>query len=443
MSTGKSWSSPVDALWLAALAIYIMAGAASVPFHGDESTLIFMGRDFHYLFVEGDLTKIFYDRSRSISPAEQHLRLLNGTVSKTIYGWLAASNGFAARDLNQQWDWSKDYEYNQARGSMPDADLLRGARLASALQLALAVALFFQFLKLTLDRPTAYLASALFALHPNVLINGRRAMMEGSHLLGLMLVLLAATWLLRERRWWKYVLLGVCAGLAVAAKHPNVIICALVFLACTMLPLQRLWKSRGRDWRLAARDLGGMAAAGLLACLVFLALNPAWWRAPLDLPALVLSLREGLLQDQVNIFGGYGSLAEQITGFFQFVFVGERQYFEVAGWADYAAISAQIEVYERSGLAGLLVIGSVGRLGLICLLLAIFAVIALARGGSVSLENRRLLLIWILGAGLATLWLTPLPWARYYLPLLPAVIVLVSYAMVVIVKALGQNLKIS
>ena len=45
-----------DALWLALLAAYIVAGAAIVPFHGDESSLMFMGRDFHYLFVDGDLS---------------------------------------------------------------------------------------------------------------------------------------------------------------------------------------------------------------------------------------------------------------------------------------------------------------------------------------------------------------------------------------------------
>ena len=80
---------------------------------------------------------------------------------------------------------------------------------------------FSYVVKRALNRPAAYIAVTAFALHPSVLINGRRAMMEGSHLLGLMLVLLAAICLLQERRPWRYLMLGASAGFAIAAKHPN------------------------------------------------------------------------------------------------------------------------------------------------------------------------------------------------------------------------------
>ena len=189
----------------------------------------------------------------------QGLRLLNGTVSKTIYGWVAHRSGIAADELNEQWHWGRDYDLNRRTGRIPDAQLLNAARLSSAVQLALAVAALFQVVKLTLNRPTAYLASALFALHPNVLINGRRAMMEGSHLLGLMLVLLAGVWLIHERKWWKYVLLGVCGGFAIAAKHPNVIVCGTVFLAVSLSPIWRLTRDRGPDWRVHVRALASMS----------------------------------------------------------------------------------------------------------------------------------------------------------------------------------------
>ena len=439
MSALRSKVRWLDWLWLGLLALYIMAGAGIVPFHGDESTLMAMGRDYHTIFVEGDLSKVAYDKTWATNAGEQELRLLNGTVSKTVYGWLQVMNGFSPRDLNRWWQWNKDYDFNLARGSIPNAELLRQSRLASAAQLALAAVLFFQCVKMTLNRPTAYLASALFALQPNILINGRRAMMEGSHLLGLVLVILAGAWLMRERRWLAYVLLGLFAGFALAAKHPNVIVCALVFLACSSLPLSRLLRCRGQRWRTPATHLAGMAAAGVIALLVFFVRNPAWWSAPLEMPGLIISLREDLLKGQLNWLGGYDSFAEQISGFFQYIFVGERQYFEVAGWANYDAITGQIEAYERSGLAGLLFVGESGRLGLIFLLLAVFGAFDLARNRGVSAEQRLLLLVWILGSALVTLWLTPLPWARYYLPLLPAMIVLVAYALVAIASSLMKN----
>lgn len=427
-----------DRLWLGTLAIYIVAGSAIVPFHGDESTLMFMGRDYHYIFVEGDMSKVFFDPHWQTDRHAQMLRLLNGSVSKTIYGWLGAVNGFAPQDLNRDWSWGEDYDANAARGAIPDPGLLRQARLASSIQLALAAALFFHFVKATLNRPTAFLASMLFALQPNILINGRRAMMEGSHVLGLVLVMLAAAWLVRERRWWRYLLLGICAGFAISAKHPNFIICALAIFACGVHPILQLARGSGKHWRKAARDLAGIAAAGAMTVTVFLLLNPSWWIDPLGVAPLVIELRQGLLQDQVNIFGGYTSFEDQVAGLFQFGFTGERQYFEAPAWAAYGTINLQIAEYEQSGLSGLLFIGSSGRLGLICLLLALFGALHLARNRHISAEYRLLLLVWVAGSMLATLLLTPLPWARYYLPLLPGVIILLSYALVTVAMACRQ-----
>ncbi len=418
----------LDGLWLACLGLYILAGAQIMPFHGDESTLMIMGRDYHYLAVEGDLSKVLYDETWQDNHGEQLLRILNGTISKYIYGWLQTLNGRGPGDLNRDWMWGRDYDFNASRGALPAADLLRWARLASALQLALAGAAFFQFVKLSVDRPTAWLASALFALHPNMLINGRRAMMEGSHILGLTLVLLAGILLLRERRWHQYALLGFCGGLAVAAKHPNAIVCALVYLACLRAPIWRL--ARGHAWRGAARDLAGVALAGGITALVFLLLNPAWWNAPLELPPVIIDLRTDLLRRQVTMFGGYESFAGQLSGFFEFTFVGARQYFEVDAWRHYDVISGQIAEYEGSGLAGLRFIGESGRLGLLVLLICVFGALKLALDSGVSREARWLILLWSAGAALSTLWLTPLPWARYYLPLLPAVSLLVAYVAV-------------
>lgn len=429
----------VDALWLSCLALYIVAGAAIAPFHGDESTLMIMGRDFHYLFVEGDLSKVLYDRSWQVNPQEQRLRILNGTVSKMVYGWLQSLNGYEPSDLNRNWNWGRDYAFNLARGAIPDGELLRQARLASAIQLALAAALFFQFVKMIVNRPTAFMASALFALHPNVLINGRRAMMEGSHMLGLLLVLLAAAWLIQERRWRRYALLGVCAGFAIAAKHPNAIVCALAFLACAWRPLGQLARNHGDGLGARRRDLASIAIAAVTTILVFLLLNPAWWRDPMEVAATVVAERQQLLQSQVDWLGGYEAFGEQARGFFQYVFMGERQYYEVSHWADYSAISAQIEAYEQSWLAGLLMIGSSGRLGVICLLLAVYGVVALARDRAIVWDMRRLVLVWILGSAMATLWLTPLPWARYYLPLLPALSLLVSYALMSLTRNLLKD----
>ena len=426
-----------DALWLALLAVYIVAGAALAPFHGDESTLLYMGRDYHYLFVDGDLSKVIYDLKWPEEKPELTLRLLNGTVSKMAYGWVMASNGSVLADYDTRWDWGDDYEGNRARDKIPEAQLLQQARRTSAVQLALAAAVFFQFVRTALNRPTAYLASALFALHPNVLINGRRAMMEGSHLFGLMLVLAAGVVLIRERRWWMYVALGLCAGFSVAAKHPNAIASGLVFLACFIAPLYQLYSKPVQRWRTAAAHLLGMLTSGILALLVFLLLNPGWWRYPVEAARQAYTFRTYLMRKQLAGDNAYGSIAEKVRGFFDYVFAAEHQYFEVADWAEFDVISDQIASYESSGLAGIL-FGGTSLAGMICLVLVVLGAIHLARNSAVAASIRFLMLVWISGSALFTLLLTPLPWARYYLPLAPALVVLVSYALVASARAISQ-----
>ncbi len=429
-----------DALWLALLAVYIVAGATIAPFHGDESTLLYMGRDYHYLFVDRDLSKALYDDTWTRRPDEQRLRLENGVISKTIYGWLAWHQGYGPDDLNGEWHWGRDYEFNRRDNRVPDAQLLNAARIASAIQLALATAVFFHFTRMTVNRPTAYLASALFALHPNVLINGRRAMMEGSHLLGLTLALLAGAWLLRERKWQAYLLFGACLGLAVAAKHPNALIAALVFIAVAITTRREQTASEkrklGGGWRQQILLLPTLGAAAA----VFLLLNPAWWSAPFQLPFIIAERRAELLRAQVDWIGGYESFTERVQGFFQYVFAAERQYFEVARWAEYDVISDQIAFYESSGLAGIL-FGGTGLFGIVCLALAMFGALNLARDSAIEAKNRLLLLLWMIGLALVTLLLTPLPWARYYLPLALAMPLLVGYALTTMAGAAWRRIR--
>ncbi|MCY4020649.1 MAG: phospholipid carrier-dependent glycosyltransferase [Chloroflexi bacterium] len=407
----------LEGLWLAALAAYILAGAPLVPFHGDESTQIYMGRDYFYLFHDSDLEAVSYDSSWIKRPTEQHLRLINGTVTKTIHGFLAASAGMSREEINGQWDWQLDYAENRELGHIPEAQLLGRARLASAAQLAVSAALFYVLVRMTIGRPAAIVASGLYGLHPALLLNGRRAMMEGSHLLGMILVLLAAVWLLQGHRWWKFVLLGVASGFAVAAKHPNAFVVALVFFACAALWLYQTARVQGQARRRPAQALIGLLAAGGLALFSFYLMNPAWWQAPLDSAAEVLRLRAGLLNEQVARYGGYDSSAERIEGFLEYAFFDQSQYYEVAQWAGYDAIRAQISAYESSGLAGLAIDGKLG--GLIMAGLSVWGIVYLARAPQIDRKYRWLLLVW--GGGIAgiTLLVTPLPWQRYYLPVLP------------------------
>ena len=118
--------------------LYVIAGAALTPFHGDESTQVYMSRDYAYQFLQRDLNLVtFHDPP--LSAQEQDLRLLNGTLNKYLIGLAWHLGGFTLADINEQWDWGGSWDYNQSTNHAPTPALLNVARLPSAILLALGV----------------------------------------------------------------------------------------------------------------------------------------------------------------------------------------------------------------------------------------------------------------------------------------------------------------
>ncbi len=283
-----------------------------MPFHGDESTQIYMSRDYAYQFLQGDLDLVRY-HDPPISATEQQLRLLNGTLNKYLIGFAWHLGGFTVDQINQQWDWGADWNYNQSNNHAPSDALLQISRMPSALLLAAGVIVMFALGRMLGGRPAAYLASLYYALNPALLINGRRAMMEGSLTFFSLLTVLAAIWLLQKRRWWTPILLGIAAGLALASKHTAAFTVIAVFGAGALYPIvEWLWRKlhptpdpspnsgRGAN-SVQGSPLSPLAwvrgylrffilffVAGVIALAVFYALNPAWWGDPVTRAGQVL-----------------------------------------------------------------------------------------------------------------------------------------------------------
>lgn len=426
-----------DTIFLFALMLYILAGTPLVPLHGDETTQIYMGRDFYFQFVQRDLARLLYADNPELvaasAAAEQHLRLLNGTLPKYLFGWAAYLGGYEISQLNEQWDWCCDWQYNFDNGHIPSDDLLLRTRWVSALFLAAGVILMFWIGRAAGGRPVAYLAAAYYALNPVLLLNGRRAMMEGSFIFFSLLVLWAGVALIKNQTsaWRKTIcaasFLGIASGLAVASKHTAVMVVMVVFIACFLAgvssPSARLKNTLALFW-------AGSAALG-----VFYALNPAWWGNPLGRVSTVLALRSELLTGQTQFFGGYAHFADQSAGLFRQVFVALPQYYEAPNWQNF--IGQQIQMYEASLLQGVSIGGTVGGgLGVWFLMMAGF--IFLQRDTTLLPGVRGLLLAYGLAVPGLIFLLTPLEWQRYYVPVFPAVGLMASIGLVGFVT-LGQQ----
>lgn len=406
-------------LWLALLTAYVLAGTPLAPFHGDEATVIATSRDYADHFLRQDYSALAYTPTPA-DPAMQELRLLNGTIARyTIgLGWHLA--GFPSTAVNQQWDWGAGWEYNQTNGHAPAPDLLLVSRWPSALFLAGGVVLIFIIGAAVGGQPAAYLASLYLALNPALLLNGRRAMMEGSLVFFSLLVILAAIWLLQQPMLRRALLLGLAAGFALASKHPALFTVAAAFGAVLVYLVVQSVRSRDPSSIVEYLLLPFWFVAAAVMAGTFLALNPAWWGDPLARAQTVLDLREALLAGQTAAFGGYVDFSDQLAGFAQQVFVGLPQYYEVTGWDTF--IADQIVRYEASPWRGVSLGGSPlgGGVFAVLILLGLLFFVRDLRGGDSRSAARWVVALWFAVSALSALFLTPLEWQRYYLPVLPS-----------------------
>lgn len=410
----------VRLVWLALLCAYVLAGAPLAPLHGDETTHLWTSRDYFYA-VQGSWDLLVW-RAPPPDGASQDMRLLNGTLARYLMGFTLHASGYGLNDIPGMYDWNGPWDYNTSKGFVPSETFRALWRVPSSLLLAASVVVLFVLAQRLGGLPVAYLATLVFALNPAVLLNGRRAMQEGGLLCTTLLVVLLGVLFVQRPRWLPAALLGAAMGLALAAKHPALFTLLAVGGGGALAFAYDVYAQR-RTLSLRARLLpfGKLALAGVAAVGVFFALNPVYWGS--DLPAvlrLALNLRTGLLDSQVLTYGGYADFADQTAGFLRQTFIVLPQYWEFPGWG--ANIVGEIARYEASLLAGVSLGGSpIG--GALVLALCVFGARTLWEGGRVG----RVVLLWALTM-LASVWLlTPMEWQRYYVPVYPAVALLLAF----------------
>jgi hypothetical protein len=412
MLTSSKFRRGLDALWLAALAVFILAGMPLATFHGDEAMQIYMSHDYATALIYGEPVRLLSDGPFDID-SDPHLRIINGSVNRygIGLGWHLA--GLTNGDLPPRpgWDWGLNYAQNVETGHRPADTLLMASRASSTIFLALSAVVMFAIGGQMGGRPVAYLASALYSLNPILLLNGRRAMMEGSMLFfGLLAILIALLISRKSRGWGWWLALAITSGLALASKHTAAVLVAGAFGWIGLTALIQ------RDWRALGKTVLKLALAGSLTIILFVGLSPALWYDPPARFQDLVRLRAELLDIQVQVNpDAPTSLIERISGIIATPFMQAPQHYEVASWGEAGPILQEIDRYMASPLSGWQFGPVLGAL------LTILAVVGLAtlRGWRAGLW------VW-LGLTLALLVFNPLPWQRYYLPWIPLATLLAS-----------------
>ena len=371
---------------------------------------ITMSRDYFTAFVNKQPQTLPVAPPYTVdSPA--WLRLINGSVNAYTLGFSLHLAGYTESDLPTLWEWPLSYDENVVRGHRPDLRMLTASRLPSALFLAASAVVLFSIGWQFNGRLPAYIASGLYALSPVILLNGRRAMMEGSVLGFGLLAILAAVLICKGRtgwRWW--LLLGLSGGLTLASKHSGIVFAAAAFgwvILCHFPPKKQPTSQS------FAHSLVALIVSVALTVVVFIAASPALWGSPIERFSDLIRERQLLLESQVTAEPTAPTpLADRLSGIVTQPYIQPPVYFEAAFWANAAPIQAETAAYEASPLSGLragIVIG-----GILTLLMfwGIITLVPQWRTWQVGL------LLW-LALTIATLLINPLPWQRYYLAMYP------------------------
>jgi hypothetical protein len=445
----RRWALPglLGTAWLA-WAAFGLATLPAVPFHPDEATHIYLSADFDQLVLRRDPAGVSWD-APGAAPDVRRYRLLEAPLSRYLIGLSRALLGGAATSVD--WNWSADWDANIAAGALPNARLLRVARLPAAALTLLVPLLLFDLGRRLDSRLAGAVAAVLFALSGPALLHGRRAMSEGPLLFCSVLAVWLAVWAASRvassppatsRAWLRPLpiaaALGAAAALAAAAKLTGWAVLPVAALAALPGPAPR------RGLRLAVVLL----SAGLVAW----AINPAMWSRPAAGLHAMAAARADLLRQQAQALGeaAPGRLlngpVEHLAAQVYHTYLAPLAFWDIPNYA--AQTAAAEAAYQAQPLhVGLRLSAPGPRLAAGAVLLGLglagvgFAVLGAVRGyraGSrAGLWPLVLFVAWT-AATTAGLFTLNLAWQRYYLPLLPIACLWAGLGAAALARPLGR-----
>jgi len=392
---------------------------------------------------------------------DSRLRLLNGSVMRYSVGFLMQLNGLTQQDLPPRpgWDWGLHYADDVATGHMPSDTVLTAGRTAALIYFAVSIIAMFGIGWQFGGRWVAYLASALYTLNPIMLVNGRRALVESALLaFGLLTIWVAlqiakrltpppdpllagkegekAT---RKGLWGWWIALIISSALTLVSKYSGTIFIAGAFGGIFIAEVVRVFRTRNQYGSLISSTMK-LIISGLLALALTVALSPALWNDPVS---RVKDLTQ-MLQEQVTIVVSILSpeapttIPQRVEGMITQPFLTPVAYFEQASWGEAQPVLDSIKAYEDSPLSGLPVNPVLGIILTLLTAIGLFVTVWPRIRPYESWSLSIVLLIWLL-ITLLNLLINPLPWQRYYLPLIPIDTLLAAIGVMSIVKVIQQR----
>jgi hypothetical protein len=387
-----------------AWSIFFFKGIASVPFHPDETTQIFMSSDFDKI-VTGNVKELLFYEKDPDNPT-QNYRLLDSPVTRYIIGlgrYLTQSPR-----LEVDWNWSGSWEENSS--ALPNRKLLNISRLSIAILLPVTILLYYLLIKKIFGLPLSALSTFLLMTNSIILLHTRRAMAESGLLFFLVISLIVLIKLPN-----KYLFLAaipIVLGLNTKQSLLPLFIIGFVFIA---------YMSRSNKRSMVLQ----LSLYLLLIGSIFYILNPVMWEKPIAAFSEMLRKRSLLTSNQMNSIAIdtptfiLNNPIERFIGLFGQLFVVKPAFQDIANYE--SGLQNAIMEYNKnifhSGFGRNIFIGAF-----------IFVFFCIGVVSEFTLKNPKKILVFtvLFLFIIEILFFFPIPFQRYYIPLFPFSMIYVS-----------------
>jgi len=442
MKLKSDW--PFSILLVILSAFYIW-GIQVVPFHPDETTQMYMSSDFEALFSQP--SSLFWRPEQAANPRQRY-RELDAPLTRYLLGLGRTIAG--QRAISADWDWSKSWDENLNLGAYPDPDILFVARLTITLLLPLSLIFIYSIGVQIQGNLTGFLGALFLGTQAVVLLHGRRAMAEGVLLLGVLL----AVWCLfqaRDRPW----LVGLGLAVAFNAKQSALALLPVGMLAVVWLPsktpqqFKKIIVTTQPDGntsekrvcaggstpcahpffgpiRLLAEQLQiikNLIQLGSVFAVVTIALNPLYWRHPIQAVQSALTARNELTHQQIIDTHAIApdkyldTPGQRLLMLFANIYIGPAEHSLVGNLAPTLAdVATYIAIPGHNLFRGIVWGTLFFGITLTGFVLAIRNIVGKR---SDQRWNLTVLVLATLFQGAALIAAVPLPWARFSIPLIP------------------------
>jgi len=391
----------------------------SHPFHGDENHFLRYTKYFKLFFIDKDLNHELW---------KNFLAYDHPPVGKYVLGLSLFVSGYGDRieelwNMNP-WSFRRDYNWNVSQGALPPKDILYVGRLTMAILGGLTCIFIYWVGRTIFSIRVGIIAALLLAYNPLMVLCSKRAMLDSPLLffmvINIMLIIFFYRSFLKGKRLRTFsfaALIGINIAFAAGTK-PNGGLTGIIFaMFCLLFVSINIWRDRYFEGKLkgifakltADKEvkiiLTSLIISGCIAILVFVGINPTLYHKPLKGSIKMVRVRMSIVKGQQQRVGpAITSLSQKLNFVFKRTLIAKN----------YATLGKIFKIPIDFVLF---------LLGLI--ILSYTEMKYLLKNDKPSLKS--LMIIWILITFAGTMAWIPLDWDRYYLPVVPCVVMMTGY----------------